>query len=214
LKIPIKLCLICGVKKNNVMKHLTFQNIKCISIVTGLCFYILTISSCNKSPNNSNNYININPPAGNYYSTVFCNINDSNWCDCSVGGGPRGWKSSGVTADYYTNSGGTPLQIESKNVCSTNLSDLFIYLIPFNGIGKYYLTKQNNGCYAGYAKNLEGIYLKNYETNFDYNGIVEITEFDTIKRVFSGSFYFDALYSDSNQVAKITKGTLVKVKYN
>ncbi len=58
--------------------------------------------------------------------------------------------------------------------------------------------------------------LKNgiYKVDNNYTGVAEITEFDTIHKLVSGTFYFDALYTDSNQIVKVREGTFVKMKYN
>lgn len=175
---------------------------------------ILTIWGCDKKTSNNENYLNFTPPKGNYYSTVFCKINDSEWYDCSPNGGIVGWKGSGVIVDYENKITGTPLVMEITNTCNSSISDLYFYLIPFNGIGKYPLTKRNNGSYAVMTANLEGVHIKPFETNFNNNGTVEITDFDYKEKTVSGTFSFDALYTDSNQVAKIRDGKFIKVKFN
>lgn len=174
---------------------------------------ILTIWGCDKSTSNNENYIKFTPPKGNYYSTAFCKINDSDWYDCSPNGGIIGWKGSGVIADYHYNSWGTPLEIQANNSCDSNFSSLYIYLIPFNGNGKYQLTKKNNGSYGGFICDIVKAF-KPYETNYDYIGFVEITDFNYKEKYISGTFSFDALYTDSNQVVKIRDGKFIKVKYN
>jgi hypothetical protein len=174
--------------------------------------YLILVFGCDKS--STNNYLQILPPKGNYYSTVFCKINDSNWYDCSPNGGIVGWKGSGVNVDYENKITGTPLVMEITNTCNSSISDLYFYLTPFNGIGKYSLTKRNSGSYAGFTANLEGVNIKPFETNFNYFGTVEITDFDYKEKTVTGTFNFDALYADSNQVVKIKDGKFIKVRYN
>lgn len=186
-------------------------------VLLSIGIYLTQFFSCKKdSPSLEDRNI-FNPPSGNYYSVLFCKINDSDWCDCSISpGGIAGWKYSGAEAQYYKNNSVQSLSIQALNGCGTptNYPSFGINIKPFNGKGTYILSDPLSGNSASGILQIGTKTGRIYRTKSNYNGMVYITDFDTIQRTISGTFFFEALYDDSNQTIKIRDGIFTKLKYN
>jgi hypothetical protein len=101
--------------------------------------FLLCFGSCKKKDSRYNFNNNIIPQVNNY-SSVFCKINDSNWCDCMPLG--QGFKTSGVYADYFLTYQNRPLEMRIRDYCDTNYRSFFFYINEFTGVGKYILASK------------------------------------------------------------------------
>jgi|SRR6185312_267057 len=147
---------------------------------------LLLSPSCKKSQPNS------------FESSVSATVNGQAWhnssCTSCIGG------FTGIVLSYESNT--VVLTAEMKTSSNDTFMDLVIKQV--SGPGQYIISDSN---YADFRTS-SGIIIINYKTDVSHTGIVNITRFDTVNHIISGTFQFDgANQANSADVTHVTSGS-------
>ncbi len=129
-------------------------------------------------------------------NTFGCKVNDEVWV-------PKGSISvPALTSNYQNNSFSIAVNRSADN-------EYLYYNGYFTSAGQYSLYDPLQTIF--YSKEINGI-LHQYSTDSDHTGVMTITKLDTSEGIISGTFYFDAIDTVTNEVVHVTDGRF-DVKY-
>jgi hypothetical protein len=169
-------------------------------------FCLLSIAGCKK--NNSDDGL---PPLTFIgANTIGCKINDDPWI-------PKGIYSLGVT--YYPTKGGyysDPLYPGVHILLKTYSPDgeIELFCRNYSGVGyiqpgRYYFIKNTQPISGYFEIHNYGQYFTNgrqYITDSIHTGWIDIIKSDSVNKIVSGKFEFDAYNSIDKKVYRITEG--------
>lgn len=168
---------------------------------------LLIGNSCEKKNDNNDK---LPPLTFEGKNTIGCKINGEPWV-------PQGIFAPGVV--NYPTSGGyyvSPFYPNVHILIKTNDrgGEIELFCRNYSGSrfispGKYYFSKKTQAVNGYYEKHSYGLYYSNskeYITDSLHNGWIDILKSDSINKIISGKFEFDAYNITDGKTYKITEG--------